>query len=298
LPNAKANDRNTKKTLTSFPDPSQQRRVSDHNNNTGPRHFALGGLKNMASRKSAMNSLLAALPDATYQFLIADLTPVNLTFDQALYEPGKAMRFIYFPIDCVLSVLASVGNQKPVTVGLIGYEGMLGVSVALGVVDSFIQVVVQSPGTALRMSAARFRRGLQQCPALQRVVLRYADAKLAQVGQAVACQCYHEAKARFACYLLMTSDRVRSEVFRQGQDSVAAMLGITRPTVSICARQLRQGKLISYSRGRIQIVNRLQLEAVACDCYRHGKILNTLSERSTECSEPRVANRVPRRRNR
>jgi len=250
----------------------------------------------MASRVLAINSLLAALPDATYQRLVGDLTPVNLTLDMALYEPGKAMRFIYFPIDCVLCVLTSVDGRKPVTVGLIGFEGMLGVSVALGVADSFVQVVVQSPGTALRMGAARFRKELQQCPALQQVIFRYAGAKLAQVRQAVACQCYHEAKERFACFLLMTSDRLRSEVFRQDQDSVAAMLGITRPTVSICAGDLRQRKLISYSRGRIRIVDRNQLEAVACDCYRHGKILNTLSERSAECSEPIAANREPPRR--
>jgi CRP-like cAMP-binding protein len=251
----------------------------------------------MASRVPIGNSLLAALPDATYQRLIVDLTSVKLAFGTLLYEPQKPMRSIYFPVDCVLSVLTSVGDRKPVTVGLIGYEGMLGVSVALGVADSFVQVVVQSAGTALRMSAARFRRQLRQCPTLQRVIFRYADTVLAQVRQAVACQCYHEAKARFACYLLMTGDRLRSEVFSQDQDSVAAMLGITRPTVSICAGDLRQRKLISYSRGRIRIVDRKQLEEAACDCYSYRKILNSLSERSTECTEPTVANREAPRRN-
>jgi CRP-like cAMP-binding protein len=235
----------------------------------------------MASRVSPANRLLAALPHTAYQRLFVALTPVTLKLGEVLYEPGRPIRSIYFPIDCVICVLTTVEGQKPVEVGLIGYEGMLGVSVALGVAESFVRAVVQSSGTALRMSAVRFRKEFLRCLPLQRELFRYANAKLALVRQAVACHCFHRAQARLACCLLMTSDRVRSEEFHQDQDSLAAVLGITRSTVSMCAGHLRQRKLISYSRGKIRIVDRDQLEAAACDCYQYGKILNALSDRVT-----------------
>jgi CRP-like cAMP-binding protein len=233
----------------------------------------------MARRVSAANSLLAALPRSAYQRLFEELTPVTLKLGEVLYEAGRSIRYIFFPIDCVICVLTAIEGKKPVEVGLIGYEGMLGVSVALGVADSFVRAVVQSGGTALRINAARFRKEFLRCLPLQRELYRYANAKLALVRQSVACHCFHRAEARLICCLLMTSDRVRSDEFRQDQGSVAAMLGITRSTVSKCARQLRQRKLISYSRGKIRIVDRNLLEAATCDCYQYGKILNALSDR-------------------
>jgi CRP-like cAMP-binding protein len=242
--------------------------------------------------------LLAALPHTAYQRLLSELTLADLKFGEVLYESGKSMRQIFFPIDCVISVVTPVEGQNPVVVGSIGYEGMLGISVALGATDSFVRAVVQSSGTALCISAARFRKALLQCLPLRRELFRYANAKLAMVRQTVACHCFHQAEARLACCLLMTSDRVRSDEFRQDQDSMAAMLGITRPTVSICAGRLRQRKLISYSRGKIRIVDRDQLEAAACECYQYGKILNALSDRSLKGEAAAVTNGDFVRRNR
>jgi CRP-like cAMP-binding protein len=234
----------------------------------------------MVSHLPAGNMLLAALPQKAYERLQVELTLVNLKVGEVLYEPEKTIRQVYFPINCVICIVTPAAGQKPVEVGCIGYEGMLGLSVALGVADSFVRAVVRSSGTALRISAARFRKQLLECLPLQRELHRYANVKVAMLRQTVACHCFHQAEARLACWLLMTSDRVRSEEFLQDQDSLAAMLGITRPTVSICAGRLRQRKLISYSRGKIRIVNRDQLEAAACDCYQYGKLLNALSNRS------------------
>jgi CRP-like cAMP-binding protein len=251
----------------------------------------------MASHIPAGNKLLAALPQKARERVLAELTSVNLKLGEVLYEPGKTIRQVYFPINCIICVVSPVAGQKPVEVGCIGYEGMLGLSVALGVPDSFVRALVRSSGTAVRISAARFRQQLLQFPSFQRELHRYANWKLAMVRQTVACHCFHQAEARLACWLLMTSDRVRSEEFLQDQDSLAAMLGITRPTVSICAGRLRQRKLINYSRGKIRIIDRDELEAAACDCYQYGKVLNTLSGRSVGRDATKVTNGKSVRRN-
>jgi CRP-like cAMP-binding protein len=233
----------------------------------------------MISRVPAANRLLVALPRAACPRVFAESKPLILKLGEVLYEPGSPIEYVYFPIDCVMSVLATVEGGNAMQVGLIGYEGMLGVSVVLGVTDSFVRAVVHTSGTALRIKTARFRKEFLRSRPLQRALYCYANARLALLRQAVACQCFHRAEARLACCLLMTSDRVRSEEFHQLQNSLAAMLGMQRATVSVCAGRLQQRKIISYSRGKIRILNRNQLEAAACDCYQYGKILNTLSDR-------------------
>jgi len=247
-----------------------------------PSRLGYEALSEKASRPSAANTLLAALPHTAYQRLRIQLTPVPLKLGEVLYEPGRSIRYVYFPTDCVICVLTTVEGQKPVEVGLIGYEGMLGVSVALGVGDSFVRAVVQSSGNALRIGAARFRKEFLRCAPLRQELFRYVNAKLTLARQAVACHCFHRAEARLACCLLMTGDRVRSEEFHRDQGLMAAMLGLTRSTVSTCAGHLRQRQLISYARGKIRIIDRKQLEAAACDCYRYGKMLNALSSRMTQ----------------
>lgn len=235
----------------------------------------------MASRLSAANRLLGVLPKTAYQRVLADLAPVALKTGDVLYEPGRAIRYVYFPIDCVICLLTKDEGQKPVDVGLIGHEGMLGVSFALGATDSVLRAAVRSSGTALRMDAARFQTEFLRCLSWQRELFRYTNSQLALVRQAVACHCFHRAEARVACCLLMTSDRVGAEEFQQDQDSMAGSLGLTRSTVSMCAGHLRELKLISYARGKIRILDRKQLEAAACECYEYGKVLDALSDRVT-----------------
>jgi CRP-like cAMP-binding protein len=220
-----------------------------------------------ANEASIANRLLAALPRADYQSLLAGLEPLTLKFGEVLHEPGVPIQYVYFPVDCVVSLLATAEGNQALEVGLVGYEGMVGVSLMLGTEVSSVRALVQGTGTAMRMKAERFHEAFRQCPALQRELCRYAGAELALARQTVACNCFHAVEARLARWLLMTSDRVRSEEFFLTQAFLADMLGVRRTTVNLTAGPLQQRKLISYSRGKIRILDRKGLEAASCRCY-------------------------------
>jgi len=220
-----------------------------------------------ANEAPIANSLLAALPRAEYQRLLPDLEPLTLKFGEVLHEPGAPIRYVYFPIDCAISLLTTVEGDRAVETGLVGHEGMLGIALVLGVEVSSARALVQVSGTAMRMKAARFHKAFGQCPQLQRALYRYAYAKLALARLNDACNYFHAVEARLARWLLMTSDRVLSAEFFLTQAFLAKMLGVRFATVSEAAGALQQRKLISYRRGKIRILDRKGLEAASCRCY-------------------------------
>jgi CRP-like cAMP-binding protein len=230
-------------------------------------HQASAAIREPADEASIANRLLAALPRADYQSLLAGLEPLTLKFGEVLFEPGAPIAYVYFPIDCVISLLSTAEDRQALEVALVGYEGMAGISLAMGIEVSSVRALVQTTGTALRMKAARFHEAMRQCPALQRELLRYAGAKLALARQTVACNCFHAVEERLARWLLMTSDRVRSAEFFLTQAFLADMLGVRRTTLNVAAGPLQQRKLISYCRGKIRILDRKRLEAASCRCY-------------------------------
>ena len=213
------------------------------------------------------NSLLAALPRQDYERMRAELEPVNLIYGEVLYEPGERVRHVYFPGDAHVSLLVVVDRSSALEVGLVGREGMVGMSLALGVEDSPVRELVQGSGTALRMKAAAFLEELARCAPLQREVYRYAYAKLAQARQTAACNRFHQVEARLARWLLMTRDRVRSDHFHLTHEFLADMLGVRRAGVTNAAVTLQRRKLIRYRRGNISILDRNGLAAAACSCY-------------------------------
>ena len=213
------------------------------------------------------NSLLAALPRTEYLRLYPTLETLRLVSGQVLHEPGAPIRHVYFPVDCVVSLLAMVDHRRSFEVALVGREGMIGISLALGVEVSSVRALVQTGGTVMRMEAGCFRAALGQSPSLTREMLRYAFAKLAQARQSAACNCFHSVPARLARWLLMMSDRVRSRDFYMTQAFMADLLGVRRATVNEAAGPLQRADLIRYSRGKISILDREGLEAAACPCY-------------------------------
>lgn len=220
----------------------------------------------------AKNSLLAALPRGIYQRMQRQLEPVTLKFGDVLYRPGEPIRQVYFPTDSVVSLLALVGGHLALEVGMVGREGMLGLPLALGVRASPTRALVQGSGTALRMTSAHFLREFQRNAPLRRVVHRYTHDRLVQITQTAACNRFHHVEARLARWLLMTRDRVRSREFRITQEMLAGMLGVLRVAVTNAAGKLQKRKLISYSRGRIELLDARALEAVACLCYQIVKV--------------------------
>jgi CRP-like cAMP-binding protein len=216
---------------------------------------------------SIANSLLAALPRAEYRELLASFEPLTLRFGEVLHEQEAPVPHVYFPVDCVISLIAAVENDQALEVGLVGREGMIGVSLALGAGASCVRAVVQASGTALRMKAAHFHAAFRQCLPLQRELYRYAHVELARARQAVACNCFHASEARFARWLVTMGDRARSEEFLLTQGMAAYLLGVRRTTINAAAGPLQERGLISFTRGRIRILDRRRLEAAACACY-------------------------------
>lgn len=223
------------------------------------------------------NSLLAALPHKDYQLLLDRLEPIMLTFGEVLYYPGEPIQHVYFPTDSLVSLLTLAEGHQALEVGMVGYEGMLGIPLALGVSNSPVRALVLSSGMALRMASTHFRNEFQQSVLLQREVYRYTHELMAQMTQTAACNSFHQIEARLARWLLMTRDRVRSNQFHQTQDLLGNILGVRRVGVTKAASALRQRKLISYNRGEISILDGDGLEAAACQCYQIVKCMHDVA---------------------
>jgi len=211
--------------------------------------------------------MLAALPRKQYQSLLSGLESVALRFGEVLYEPGDRIKFVYFPGDSLVSLLTLVDGQSALEVGMVGREGMLGVPLSLGADVSPVRALVQGAGAAMRMKAARFSKEIRKSPQLQQEVNRYTGVLMAQITQTAACNRFHVVEARLARWLLMTRDRLRSDEFPLTHEFLGHMLGVRRVGVTKAARALQGRRLIRYSRGKIQILNRRGLKASACSCY-------------------------------
>lgn len=224
-------------------------------------------LRETAARGATGNGLLAALPRADYRQLAGGFETIKLKSGEVLLEPGAPVRHAYFPIDCVVSLLASTEACEVVGVGLVGHEGMVGIPLALGMEVSSVRAVVQGAGSAVRMSAARFRDALRHCLPLQRGLQRYAGAQLAQARQTLACNRYHAVEARLARWLLMTGERTRSPRFFLTQAFLGEMFGVRRATICAAAAALQGRGLIRYRRGHVRVLDGAGLAAAACRCY-------------------------------
>ena len=193
--------------------------------------------------------------------------PVNVDFGDVLCEPNKPFVHAYFPTTCFISLVTTLRDHQPLEVGLIGNEGMLGVTLALGVDSAPIHAMVQGSGVALRMTAEQLRQELHNSASLVRTFNRYLYVLLAQLAQTAACTHFHEIEPRLARWLLMIHDRAHSDTIKLTQELLANMLGVRRSGITVAAGLLQEQGLIRYTRGKITILNRKGLEAVSCECY-------------------------------
>ena len=227
---------------------------------------------------STVNHLLAAVPTRAFRHMLSGLEPVKLVYGQVLCEPTGPIRHVYFPLDCLVSLLTAVDQGRVLEVGMVGNEGMVGMPMVLGIRESAVQALVQGSGTAMRMTAARFKVEFARNAPLQRALFRYTHLLMAQVSQTAACNRFHSAEGRLARWLLMTSDRMHTDEFLLTHEFLAHMLGVRRVGVTKAANGLKSKKMIVYSRGHIHILNRQRLEATACVCYRIIKDLQDAAQ--------------------
>lgn len=213
------------------------------------------------------NNLLAALVNHQYKHLLPQLERVELSLAEVIYEAESEVQYVYFPETAVVSMLSTLENGATTEVGLIGREGMVGLSIFLGGSITHDQAVVQVAGSAMRMKTSVLREELRLGSPLQLLLLRYTRAFLALVTQSVVCGQHHTLDQRLARWLLMMLDHVESDELQLTHELIAAMMGVRRAGVTEAAGALKSAGLIKSSRGRITILGRQGLEAKACECY-------------------------------
>lgn len=215
----------------------------------------------------AHNHLIAMLPRRDRVSLLAGCEPLRLDFGAVLARPGESTRHVYFPDDCLISLMGSVTADQGLGVGMVGREGMLGAQLVLGVGAAPLHALVQGAGGVQRMGAARFRHELSGSKPLQLAMGRYVHVLIALLANSAACIRFHTVLPRLARWLLMTQDRVDSDSLHLTHEFLACMLGVRRVGITTAAGELQRRGLIRYQRGRITVLDRPGLEAVACSCY-------------------------------
>jgi CRP-like cAMP-binding protein len=211
------------------------------------------------------------VPDRERERLATEFELVSLELKSHLYREDERIEHVYFPISGVLSLVSQMEDGRAVEVATIGNEGMVGLPVFLqAALTSAHMAFAQIPGQSLRMPAGRFSDFISggENGGLNLAMSRYTQALMSMIARAVACNALHSVHQRACRWLLTTHDRVDSDEFLLTQEFLGQMLGVTRASVNEVARELQESGAIAYSRGRINVLDRGQLESRTCECYR------------------------------
>ena len=217
--------------------------------------------------KLSGNYLLDSMTVDGYAAIAHQLEIVDLSVRQTLYEDGSPASDVYFPIDCVISVVTSMNDGSAIETATVGFEGMCGAQVALGTQNVFGRWFCQIPGRALKMSVSDFLAAYERDKQLRVAVGQYLQAMIEVLSQSVACNRLHLVSERVARWLLMSADRVRSTDFPLTHEALATMLGVRRAGVSVAAAGLQAAGYLSYRRGRFHMIDTGRLQSAACECY-------------------------------
>jgi len=221
---------------------------------------------------SIKNEILTALSKEEQARLVSRLEPVELPHGLVLYEIGEPVRHVYFPNNALISLVTQMTDGKIVEVGLIGNDGMSGLTALMSEGTSPDRAIVQIPNGGTRADLSVIKEEFMRGGQLQKSLLAYASKLLRQVSQTAACNASHTAEERLSRWLLMCRDRVNGSELKLTQEFIAEMLGTRRATVSLAAMVLQNEGLIHYSRGHINIIDRPGLEAFTCECYQATRV--------------------------
>ena len=213
------------------------------------------------------NHLLAALPAADLIRLKPQLEAVALPLAAVIYESGGEQGYVYFPTSGIVSLLYVMNDGAAAEIAVVGNEGMVGISLFMGGGSTPSRAVVQSAGSAYRLDAAQTRLEFARGGALQRLLLRYTQALITQMTQTAVCNRHHQLEQQLCRWLLLSLDRLPSSELVMTQQLIANMLGVRREGVTEAAGRLQADGLISYRRGRINVLDRAKLEERVCECY-------------------------------
>jgi CRP-like cAMP-binding protein len=214
------------------------------------------------------NQLLARLPPSEYQRLSSELKAVHLPVKQILYRAYAPIDYAYFPIDGIVSAMTIMDDGGAIEVATIGSEGLVGLSAFFGGETSPQELMVQVEGDALRISADVLKKEADKDSALHKILALYNVALQTQIGYSVACNGLHTIEKRCCRWLLMTQDRIESNVLPLTHEFLSIMLGVRRSSVTEVLQPLQEQGLIRNERGKITVLNRKGLEAISCECYR------------------------------
>lgn len=214
------------------------------------------------------NHLLAALPDDEFDRVIAKLKPVNCKLGQVLYESGDWLENAYFPTTAIVSLLYIMENGATAEIGVVGNDGILGISLFMGGGTTPNRAIIQSGGMAYTISSKDLRDEFALGGKFQSLMLRYTQALITQISQTAVCNRLHPIEQQLCRWLLLSHDRLDSDKLVMTHDLISNMLGVRREGITLAAQRLARKKLITSVRGTITVVDRHGLEDAVCECYK------------------------------
>jgi CRP-like cAMP-binding protein len=214
------------------------------------------------------NRLLAMLEPADYQALMLEAKVISVKLRRQLHRQEQPVDAVYFPIDCMVSLLVTTDGEPQMEMATVGREGVVGGAEILQAQGAMGLHLIQIPGAAVRIDAEAFRKLLRSRPAVQKIIYRHLYALMRQILYGAACNRLHSMEERCVRWLLMTHDRAGQDSFPLTQEFLSHMLGVRRATVNLATGMLKKAGLIRYVRGNVTVLDRNGLESAACGCYR------------------------------
>ena len=220
-----------------------------------------------AKHAPTQNQLLNALSAEVQQRLFPHLERVEMPLGKVLYESGDVMRYVYFPTDCIVSLLYVMENGSSAEISVVGFDGLIGVALFMGGESTTSRAIVQSAGFAYRLLGQRMKDEFNRHGELLHLMLRYSQALITQMAQTAVCNRHHSIDQQLCRWLLLSLDRLTDNHLVMTQELIANMLGVRREGVTEAAGRLHKQGVIDYSRGHILVTNRPKLEQLSCECY-------------------------------
>jgi CRP-like cAMP-binding protein len=226
----------------------------------------------LALHSTTQNHLLAAVPPNEYDRLAADLELVAMPLGEVLSESGRAMRYVYFPSTCIVSLMYVLEDGACAEIAVVGNEGIVGFSLFMGGGSTPGRAVVRGGGHAYRLKADLLLQEFERGGPVQRLLLRYTQALITQMTQTAVCNRHHSVEQQLCRTLLLTLERLNGTSLTLTHELIAGVLGVRREGISEAAGNLQRAGLIRYSRGHIEVLDRAGLQQAACECYRVVKV--------------------------